>query len=134
MTPAAPVPTLPSAPGVPAGGRAPVNQKKQYILERIAKNREATDEAIRLKQEAEDREKRASREWSEMSTQLQSIEAQIAASKAQAEVATKERDETRGRMQALQNLLAVAQKDKEMLEAEVGDLRTALDEIQKALG
>lgn len=134
MTPAAPVPAIPSAPGATAGGRAPVNQKKQYILERIAKNREATDEAIRLKQEAEDREKRSAREHAEMSTQVQALEAQIAASKAQVETAGRDREEARGRMQALQNLLAVAQKDKELLEAEVGDLRTALDEIQKALG
>ena len=133
MAPAAPVPVVP-AQGVPAGGRAPVNQKKQYILERIAKNREATDEAIRLKQEAEDREKRSTRERSEMATQVQALDTQIAAFRTQVDAATKERDETRGRMQALQNLLAVSQKDKESIEAEASEMRTALDEIQKALG
>ncbi len=59
MTPTSQVPArAPVAPartvsGAPAADGAPVNRTKQYILDRIAKQRAGMDEAIRLKQEAE---------------------------------------------------------------------------------
>lgn len=132
---AAPVaPAAPAAPAIAPGGRAPVNRTKQYILDRIGKQREAMDEATRLKQEAEEREKKFKQEAADLQGQVRALETQLQQVKSTNDGAAKDRDEARGRMQALQNLLSVAQKDKEILEAEAGELRLALEEIQKAIG
>lgn len=127
------MPGAPSVPGVPTAGTGPVNQKKQFMLDRIAKLREQSDEAVRLKQEADEREKRVRQEQQELTNQVKALEVQLNAFKSQADGSARERDEVRGRVQSLQTLLASAQKDKETLEAEVGELRSALDDIHKAL-
>ncbi len=131
--PAAPA-AAPVAPVAPAGGRAPVNRTKQYILDRIGKQREAMDEATRLKQEAEEREKKSKQDATDFQGQVRTLETQLLQVKGSSDGAAKERDEARGRLQAVQNLLAVAQKDKEIAESESAELRAALEEIQKAIG
>lgn len=127
------MPGAPSVPGVPPAGAGPVNQKKQFMLDRIAKLREQSDEAVRLKQEADEREKHARQERQELTNQVKALEVQLQAFRSQADGSARERDEVRGRVQSLQTLLASAQKDKETLETEVVELRSALDEIHKAL-